>query len=450
MSEETVASLIQSTVEEVGPCRRRVSVTIEPEMVKNETETTYAELRQTVSLPGFRRGKAPRSLLERRFGDHVSQDVKKEVILKALQESMTDLDPVADPDVDFDKIDVSTEAMTTFEFEVDVKPEFELPNYKGLRVKKVLREVSDEDVKSTVDRLRHDHASWTPFEEGAAEEENLVIGHLILTQDDKEVFNREDAAVLAGKEEKLSGVPLPEDANKLLGVTLGQKMEWDAELGDDYYIKDLRGTSARAKFEVLELKRLDVPEADDELAGNFGEDTMADLEAKIRGDLTHHGKHETEHQVEEGVLDQIIEAANIHLPESLVERALNRQVQQRLYRSVMNGQISMDNIDAARAELEASERATVERHVRAWYVIEKIAAKEKVFATEDDVGARIQEIAVREEKTPTQVFEELEEKEMLEQVRTDVLESKVRKLLAEAADVVEVTKSEDDDAKADS
>ncbi|MCB9831411.1 MAG: trigger factor [Planctomycetes bacterium] len=430
---------MQSRIEEIGPCRRKLTVTVSADQIKNAIEKSYGELRRNITLPGFRRGKAPRSVLERRFGDHVMDDVKRDLIVEGIEETIREhkLEVVSDPD--FGDRPVELEPGTDFEFtvEVDVKPDFEIPSFEGIKVTRSVEAVTEARIDEVMERLRQENASWIPVEDGGAQNGDLVIGGLRFMDGDNEAFKREQAHLRVGDDEKIAGAPISGGSACFVGKASGEQVEAEVTIPGDHPISALRGKTLAMHFDLQEVKRMELPEIDDDFAGGYGLDDLAALRGKIREDLEENARLEAQHGTEEKVLDALLQRVEIPVPDTTLNRTLDAQARDQLIRRVMSGQMGTEDMGAAMAALREELRGEAEHSIRAWYLMQKIAKREKIFATEDDVQRRIEEMAMSRGTTPTKVREELAEKDALDQVRTAVLEQKVRIWLTEQVEIVE-------------
>jgi trigger factor len=176
------------TIEEAGPCKKKVSVEIPEEAIKMATDEQYKTLRKEALLPGFRKGRAPRRLLEKRFGKDTTEQVKLTLLGEASESALKDneLDTLGEPDIDFEKIEMPAEGPLKFDFEVEVRPEFELPELEGISVTKTTLEVTDEQIDREIERLQRWSGVWTPRKDGAVEPEDQIIADALIKAEDVE------------------------------------------------------------------------------------------------------------------------------------------------------------------------------------------------------------------------------------------------------------------------
>ncbi len=335
-----------SRIEELGPCKRRLSITVSADDVRSAINKSYGELRKNVTIPGFRKGKTPRSVLEKRFGDHILEDVKKDLVIDGIQDGIREheLEVVSDPDFNFGDIKMAAEEGMEFDVEVEIRPEFELPEIKDIEVTRVLQEVTDGSVERVVENLRNERASWVPVEDSGAKEKDLVIGKFELIEGEDVVFERNQSHLVVGDDSKLAGVPIPKIEELFTDVNLDQEVTCEVTVPDDHPVKDIAGKTLTSKFDVQEIKRMELPELNDEFAESFGLKSLAELQDKVRSDVANHMLEEANQKVEEDVLDAILERVPMALPESTVTRAVERQAQEVLMQRLMAGELDTENI----------------------------------------------------------------------------------------------------------
>ena len=431
-----------ATVTELGPCKRRLDIELSVEQVKEAVEKGFRELRQTVQLPGFRKGKAPREILEKRFGKHVIAEVRQDLVVRGIDEGMREheLEPVSEPHFEGELPPIVPGQNYSFSVTVEVRADFELPSLDGLTATRRRRPVGDADVQGVLQRLARDHASWSPVDDGAAAAEDLVIGRLrLLDESGTEVFKRDDAHSHVGHDAELIGIPVEGLREGLVGLAIGGVFEAAVEVPAKYPVADLREKHLKLIFTLDEIKRLDLPTIDDEFAGRMGFDNLAELTERIRHDIEHRIEEEAQHDVEEQILDTLVGRLEFPLPESTVVRATAATVREMLMARLMAGQLAEDReaIDKARLELEGEARKKAETSIRAWYLMQKIAKKERIFCTEEDVEREIVHMAMHRGMTPTKIREEIAEKDNEGEVRARILEGKVRKWLTGRAQITE-------------
>ena len=441
---------METLVEELGPCKRKISITIPQEEVKTAIDKSYGELRQNISLPGFRKGKTPRRVLEKRFGDQVASDVKRDLIVDGISTGIEshDLEVVSDPNFNFDAINFAVDSDLTFDVEVEVRPDFELPNFDDIEVTKTVETVTASEVEGIIEKLRRDQTMMVPMEDGNSQHDDLVIGSVEFSDGDEVVANYHQIALTAGVTEEICDIEVENTDTLLVDLGIDAEINIEVEVPDDHDVEDLQGRKLTLKFIVEEIKRKELPTLDDEFAEGMGQESVAALKARIESDLQEHKDNGASNEAADNIIDKILGLVDIPLPESSVQKTVEAQSRQVLMQRVMAGQSLAADSTQLQAEIKTEILPMAERSIRAWYVMQKIAKREKIFVTETDFNTRVEELAAARHTTPTAIRKEIVDQNATDEIRMEILEEKVRKWLLENIKIVENSSNSVSDSEA--
>jgi trigger factor len=256
-------------VQDVGPCKIKISVEIAADKVKEVVEDKYAELNESVALPGFRKGKAPRNVLERKFGKALLDDVKVELLSASFDEvkEAKKLEPVGEPDVkDADKLAVEEGKPFAYEVTIEVRPTFEVKNYEGIKVLKPAVAVEEKDLEAVLRGILESKAELVPAEDGVAREGDQLIADFSLLVDGQSVDASEDNALFLTEDISFYGVELKEFHKAFAGKKAGDGVEYPVKLPADFAIKNHAGKDAVIKTTIKSLKRKQLPALDADFA----------------------------------------------------------------------------------------------------------------------------------------------------------------------------------------
>ena len=426
---------MKSEVVDLGPCKKRISVEIGVEKVKEQYDDVCGEIGRQVQLPGFRRGRVPRTLLESKFGRQIASDVKSKLVDTSFKDVVEEreLEPVGEPELDIEKIEFDVEQPLKYEFEVEVKPQFDPPECVGLELGRPATEVTDDDVEAASARIRRRFAEVHPVSEPAKAEDFVTVDAKVII-DGRDAW-KDSEMPLGLMDERALGLPFELSSEKLIGATAGQKLTADVELPMNFKVEEYRGKKGQAEIEVKEVKRPRLPELDDELAKKLGEASAADLEKKIREGLAAEKQSESDADLRRQIIDQLIAATDFELPEKLLERAAERDELRRRYRLEQMG-VKGDALSAdARDEMRTISRQQAERDLRAYLIVEKIAKAQKLEASEQEVDAHFAQAAARRGVDPAALKRHAEERGELEAVKTELQEEKAFKFILEKAKI---------------
>lgn len=373
-----------------------LTVEVSAEEVSKGLDAAFQKVVKQVNVPGFRKGKMPRGMFEKRFGvESLYQDALDIILPEAYGNAIdeTGIEPVDRPDIDIEQMEKGKELI--FKATVTVKPEVKLGEYKGLEVEELDTNVTDEDVQKELETLQNRQAELVVKEEGKAENGDTVII-------DFEGFV-DGEAFEGGKAENHSlelgsGSFIPGFEEQLVGVAAGESKDVEVSFPEEYHAAELAGKPAVFKVTVHEIKGKELPALDDEFAKDVDDEveTLDALKEKIKTRLEDSKKHEAEHHLRDTVVEKAAENAEVEIPAVMIDSEVNRMLQefeQRLQMQGMNLELyflfSGQDGNALREQMkeEAAKR------VRVNLTLEAIAKAENLEATDEDVNAELEKMA---------------------------------------------------------
>ncbi|MHC5038507.1 MAG: trigger factor [Planctomycetota bacterium] len=427
-------------VKDEGPCRKTLKVEIPAERVAEDIRKGLEEIRSSVPMPGFRKGRVPAALLARRFGKKVKEDVRANLVSEAVEESLKreDLRPFSTPEFSDDTVEeikIEEGKPLVFEYSVDVKPEIEVSNYLGLEVERPKVAVSAEEVEKDLGRLMQRRGRLVPVDDGKVQHGDILVVTGEYTYRKKVVHREENETLQIPEKGSDLFKPMPW-LKDFLGKKAGDKVERTIKFPEDFKEESLRNRQGRQRWVIEDIKRVVVPEIDEEFLEEMGVGSEADLRSKIETQLQAAKEALADSIVEGRLVDVLLETIPIHLPEGVVEREVD-QYMKRYEVRMREQKVPEAQIDDEIEKMRSERRKTVEKEFRAFFLLEEIARKEKIFTTEEEVDQRVEAMAVNYGKWPSQMKEELESAGLMDQVRNQVKEEKVKAFLREKAKVKE-------------
>ncbi|MCM3692221.1 trigger factor [Neobacillus niacini] len=373
-----------------------LTVEVSAEKVNEGLTAAFNKVVKTVNVPGFRKGKMPRQMFEKRFGvESLYQDALDILLPEAYGNAIDEagIDPIDRPDIDIEQMEKGKELI--FKATVQVKPEVTLGEYKGLEVEEFDTTVTDEDVAKELETLQNRQAELVVKEEGTAE-----LGDTVVL--DFEGFV-DGEAFEGGKAENHSlelgsGSFIPGFEEQLVGLATGESKDVEVSFPEEYHAAELAGKPAVFKVTIHEIKGKELPALDDEFAKDVDDEveTLDALKEKIRTRLEDSKKHEAEHHLRDSVVEKAAENAQVEIPEVMVTNEVNRMLQEFEQRLQMQGmnlelyfQFSGQDENALRAQM--NEEAV--NRVRVALTLEAIAKAENIEATDEDVNAELEKMA---------------------------------------------------------
>jgi trigger factor len=426
-------------IETRSACERHVAVTIPREDIDRYFDKEFSELMPTAQVPGFRPGRAPRKLIEARFRKDISEKVKTSLLVDSLAQVNEDhhLVAISEPEVDLPAIKLPDDGPFCFEFDLEVRPEFELPKWKGLPIEKPVREFTDEDVDRALQDLLTNRGRLVPYDAPAEPGDyitaNLTFRHgeQVLSSAAEEVIRIRP--VLSFRDGKL------ENFDKLLaGVTAGETRRGEAELSQDAPNEALRGQKVSATFEVLEVKKLQLPELNAELLDELGGfELEADLRDAIRDTLQRRLEYQQRQRAREQITAALTVAADWELPPGLLQRQSRRELQRALLELQRSG-FSDEEIRAHENQLRQNSRIATAQALKEHFILERIAEDQEIDAEEADYDEEIRLIAAQGGESPRRVRARLEKAAAMDVLRNQIVERKVIDLILQHAEFHEV------------
>jgi len=425
----------QSTIEPVGPCKRRIKAEVPQGKVEEELDRNYKELISSIQIPGFRRGHVPRRLIEKRYGGEIEGDVKEALLGMSFGEVVKEKELKVLGKPKFDQIHFVKGEPMRYEVEVEVWPEFELAEYAGIEVEpEPVPDVKPEEIDHQIDRLREQYAELAAIERGEATADDIFIGRYALHRDGIRVHSRDDVQ-FRPKTGILDGFAIPDLAEKVVAHRDAEVLKFDSKVPPEYSEEVLRGTDVQIEFTIEETKRIQLPPADDELAQRFDAPTIAELRARISKEIEKRLRRASDERIEAKVMDRIAEGLKFDLPEGLLQEQLKMERFKLQFALLQEGRTKEEVEEELKKVDEQVAAETFRKSFKKFFILEKIAEKEKIYATEDEVNLRVALMAQAYGQPTRAIWEELEESNRIESLRAEIRHSKVRKFLREKAKV---------------
>jgi trigger factor len=427
-----------ANISEIGPCKKLVKVTVPQERVKTQLEKSYRDVSHTIALPGFRKGRVPRSLIEKRFGKHIEQELQQNLIQETLGEALEEgkLQPIGEPKVDKLEFDASKDPALQYEATVAVRPEFTVPDLKGIRVERPPAEASDQDVAESLEASRRARGELRPRPDDAAVgAEDFIVADVEYLLDGQSL-RKVEAGHYWVKNGRLDGPEVKDLAAKLAKTKAGETASFKLKLDDKFPVESARGKEATVNIAVKELKEVKMPALDDEFAKEAGFDTLKELKDEIRQRLLRQRDEQANAEVEEKALEAALERVKFDVPSDIVDQELDELALRAQLRAKYSGK-SEEEASGEAGKIRAGSRAEVERRLKGIFLLDRIARDNKIFATEDEVEQAVQSMAARYGRPVEEVHAELDKEGGVQRLRFDLRMDKARKWLRSKVEVVE-------------
>ncbi|RJQ23166.1 MAG: trigger factor [Nitrospiraceae bacterium] len=383
-------------VEEISPTRKRLKISVPSDVIKSETDLVYNKIRTTTKIPGFRPGKAPQAILEKRFSKDVEAQVIEKVVpqfyLKALMEAK--LEPVTYPDIE-EKMELTPGQPLSFTVTVEVKPEIGDLSYEGIILKEGKTGVEEEDVDKTVELMRETRSLFSVTEDALNENDMAVISYDAYFEDKlMEDESHKDFPLILNSRE------MPEEFCKALtGKKKGDNAEVKIKYADSHLNKNIAGKEVLFKIVITEGKKKNVPPLNDDFATEAGFSSLEEMKNKIREGLSERKKSQMNLAYKKEILNELIKRHDFDVPVSM----LRGEIESLIYQTKQDAGRSGEPVKPEE-ELAKELEPVAKDNVKSVILLEAIGRKEKIEISDDDIRKAVDEIAVRNNLKPEEVM----------------------------------------------
>lgn len=410
-----------STVEKVDKNVVSFEFTVSADEFENGIEKAYRKNVGKINIQGFRRGKAPRKIIEKYYGNEVFYEDAINIVLpdaydKAIEEN--NIFPVDQPEIDI-KGEISRENGITFTAKVTVKPEFELGEYKGIKASKVSHRTLKKDIDAEIEKMRERNSRMVSVEDRAVQKDDIA-------NIDFEGFC-DGVAFEGGKGENYdltigSGQFIPGFEDQLIGKNIGEETEVNVTFPEEYHAENLKGKDAMFKVKINSIKVKELPELDDEFAKDVSEfDTLEELKKDVKEKLSAAGKEKAAHETEENVIKAVCDATEIDIPEAMINSQIDKMIRdfdmQMRYQG-LNLEQYMKYTGTTLDSLKEQFKADAEKNVKTSLVLEKVCQVEDITASDKEVSKEYDDMAEQNGMKVEDIKKYVSEDDVKERIKT--------------------------------
>ncbi len=429
----------QVDITDAGPCKKHIRVSVDREDIDARFKDHYSKLVTDSAVPGFRPGKTPRKLIEKRFKADVSDQVKSEVLMASLEQIGQDHDvaPLSPPNLQLDKIVIPDSGPMVYEFEVEVRPTFDLPPYRGLKLKRPVKSYTDDDVAELRRRVLTPHGQIAPKDDGVAGIGDLVIAEVDIKDGDTAIGKIPESHFRVERELAFKDGIAKNFGEQIKGAKAGDKRVVDIELSSRA-AGGLGGKPVKGTFDIKDVKTIRMPELTDEfLMERFGLTTEGQLDELARGTLERNLEHTQRRAARMQVLEMIAAAATWDLPRDLLMRQARKALARRVMEMRADG-VPDEQIDQEVRRMQQDVLASTALALKEHFVLQKIAEVEKIEIDDDDIADEIDRLAAQTRESPRKVRARLEKEDMMDALAAEMIERKALDLILDSAEYEDV------------
>jgi len=432
---------VNVTVENLAPCKKLLRIEVEPAKVDEKFASVTKQFQREANLPGFRPGKAPKEMVVRKFQKDIDDEVKRQIISESYKKAVEEqkLDVLGYPDIE--EIQFGQGLALQFAATVETAPDFELPEYKGIPVRVEARSVTDADMERALDALRQRQARFNtvdrPLQTG-----DIAVVNYTGTVDGKPITDIAPTAKGLTSQQKFwveagGNSFIPGFADQLLGAKAGDKRIVNIDFPADFVTPALAGKKGVYEVEVIEVKEKGLPEVTDEFAKSYGAENVEKLKEGVRHDLQNELDHKRSQTIRSQIIRSLLNRVSFELPESAVERETKNVVYDLVQENTKRG-VSRLMIEQEKDRIYAAATQSARERVKVAFLLQKIAEKEDVKVSQEEIAARIAYLAALYQIPAEKFAKDLQKRNGLIAVYDEIMNKKVMDLLEKEAKVEEV------------
>ncbi len=442
MADTAQADILKNyTVSDSGPSRKRLEIEVAAETVDDRLRSSVDTLLEEAELPGFRRGRVPKALLEKRFGSNIRTEARNQIVAEAYQQAVekSGLKVIGDPfGAKMDEIEIEAGKPLNFGIDVEVQPEFDMPKLDGLELKRPMLEVTDQLVEDELTKICLNEGSLESHDE--SEKGDYLTGNAkMVDQDGEEHYNIEGAVVQCppdGGKGMILGV-MVEDLGKQLGLPkTGDSAKITTKGPEQHEVEALRGKDLTVTFDVTAIDKI-VPLERSELVSRFGLEGEDELKGRLRERLEQRTKVQQSTALRQQVAKHILDSVDFELPERLTAQQAGRAMERRRMELMYRGMDEME-VEKHVAELRASSATEASQNLKMFFVLNKAAEEMDIQVTEGEARQRVAEMAFERGARPEQFFQEMVQSGRIQSVFLQLREHKTLDAIIAKATVTDV------------
>ncbi len=412
----------------VEGCKHELEITVPLDEIDRETDRVVATIQQKAKLPGFRPGKAPASLIRTRFAQQVREDVLENLLPKHFRQKVEEehLEVVGRPNVK----DVHFHAGEPLRFkaEFEVAPEIELKDYRGVTIHYSEPQVTEEDIAKRLDEIREQKAQFVNAEPRPIVDGDYAVVTLDSLSGVDQAIHQDEVVLHVGDPDTMAGF-----SEALLGMSPGEEKEFEVTYPEDFGQERLAGKTIRFLAKLTTIRTKELPELNDEFAQDLGDyQTLDDLREAVRKAIFHEREYASQQKAKDELIEKLVETHEFPVPEAYVERQIESQLENQ-FRELADRGIDPTKLKFDWSKLRDAQRPKALHDVKASLLVDKIAEREAIAPTNDEVDAEVQRIAKQQREPVAAVRKKLQKDGVISRIAYQIRSNKTMNFLFEHA-----------------
>ncbi|HEY1685021.1 MAG TPA: trigger factor [Tepidisphaeraceae bacterium] len=426
-------------VEDAGPGTKKISIEIPAERIAAKLEENFKELRGSAHLPGFRPGHAPRKLIEKKFSEDVRDQVRRQLISESYGQAIekNSLNIIGEPQFDNPEgIKLPESGALNFSFNVEVQPEFTIPDLKGIKIKKPKVAVTDENVEQAMTNLKEQQGSLVPVEDRGVQTKDFLTADVHGKVDGNIVAHQHDAQLVA-RGGRLLGIQVDDLDTKLEGLKPGEKRSFTVHADEKHGSEAMRNKDVEIEIALKDLKKLEPITIDQDFLDSLGFSNEQELRDALREQLVERINYDVQNAQHEQIRKHLLDNVQMELPAKMSDRQADRVVSRRAMELMSRG-ISRDQIEANVQALRTGSKEEANRELKLFFILQKIAGDANVEVDEPELNGRIAMLAAHRGERPEKLKQRMAKDGSLQNLYIQLREQKALDKILETAEIEEV------------
>ncbi len=426
-------------IEDAGPATKKVVVDIPKERVQQKLEEQFNDIRSQAAIQGFRPGRAPKKLIEKRFAADIREQVRRSLISESYEQAVqkNSLNVIGEPEFDNpEAIQLNDGAGFSYSFQIEVQPEFTLPELKGIKIRRPKVEVTEENVDQAMKNLREQQGSLVPVEDRGVEPKDFLTADVVLKVGSETVATQNDAQVVA-RPGRVAGVDIPDFDQQLSGLKPGGDRDVKAKIADNHPDEKIRGKDVTISVKLKEIKKLEPVEINQEFLDSLGFENEKELRDALREQMEQRIGYDVQQSMREQVSAYLAENTQIELPAKLSDRQAQRVVTRKQVDLMMRG-ISREQATAMVQPLLQGAKDEAVKELKLFFILQKIANDSNVDIDEAELNGRIAMLAAQRGERPEKLKQQMAKDGTLGNLYVQMREQKALDQILTDAEVEEV------------
>jgi len=431
------------TIEDAGPGAKKVSIEVPRERIDKVMEQQFKELRQQAAIPGFRPGHAPQKLIEKRFQSDVKDQVRRQLISESYQQAVEKhkLQVIGEPEFDDpEAIQLPEEGSLTYSFQVEVQPDFTLPDMAGLKIRRPKVNITPENVEQAMNNLQEQQGTLVPIEDRGVESKDYLTADVHVKVDGEVIAHQHDAQIVA-RPGRVAGVQVDDLDKQLEGMKVGEKRTINVKGPETHPSEKMRGKDAEVELELKDIKRLELAEVTPEFLAELGFENENELRDALRQQMEEKIKYDVQQAMREQVNKFLLDNVQVELPKKLSDRQADRVVNRRAMDLMMRG-VPREQVETSVERLRHGAQDEAVRELKLFFILQKIANDTNVDVDEAELNGRIAMLAAQRGRRPEKMKQEMAKDGSLANLYVQMREQKAVDRILDQAQVEEVDVSE--------